>query len=421
MIQEPSKPKVLLLDDDRYYYDEVVVALSEKFEVHWADSVAKFEEKIRGDGVTEYCAFLVDWILDTTTGETASKLLDGLTSRGLKNIVVLSSLEEPSLVRELRKKEIFLYSKWFLRDNPGRLVELINDYGALVLRTEEDGLDTSDQIEKSNLEIQRKVTTDFIVDSHIVKGKSNSTLQTISHQTRRFANSIHAGFENRGLLTEMGAFLRSKWELLRCHLEMWGAQRTESNSQKMDIGDAADYCSFYMLIAGSLAMEKGLEVGGQKSFDFIYDLMAESGASEAAVAKLYQELGEPALEKKFKIDLQDKFESLVCRRYFAAVYIQCLAQAVFHSIRIKCEEPEIFFVPKVVVSYNQDVQRFSFVVHNPGRKRPDFLAAPKDVAELVQLGTYYLGSPNLVSGPKWNEVDKTWRTSFEVGVHEGSN
>lgn len=94
---------------------------------------------------------------------------------------------------------------------------------------------------------------------------------------------------------------------------------------------------------------------------------------------------------------------------FGVMFIHCLWQVLYHSLRCKIDRPDLFHRP--LVHFNTQDRILDITIENPG-KVPSSNKPCRDNSELKEFGDYFGATE--VTGPEWNEEKKRWITGFKI-------
>jgi hypothetical protein len=105
-------------------------------------------------------------------------------------------------------------------------------------------------------------------------------------------------------------------------------------------------------------------------------------------------------------------EEVVQTQSFGVMFIHCLSQALYHSLRWKAENPEApFRHPDIKFSWDGTMLRCQIL--NPGDPPHEAWRGSKDARELKDLAQYFMPA-GIVWGPMFSTEDEAWATGFAI-------
>ena len=104
----------------------------------------------------------------------------------------------------------------------------------------------------------------------------------------------------------------------------------------------------------------------------------------------------------------DEIDGIIATEEFGIMFIHCLGQAMYHSMRVLAEDPTLFTPPAIELSMKGGVLKT--LISNPGKNSGK---VSRDTNEFKKLAKHFIPSGD-VRGPEWRSDCEKWVTEFEL-------
>lgn len=233
---------------------------------------------------------------------------------------------------------------------------------------------------------------------------SEEQASRFAHQTLSIIEAIHQDLDDCDILGQLNVTTRGLWTTLLADVEIYRGLPHAPDKPFAAAGDRPME-TYIRVAAGSALLKMEKHRKSVKLYRFVTEKMRHQPQVADSVLK------ELALDTN--VMTPESADQTIRSESFGVLAVHCLAQAFYHTLMCKCQNPELFERPVIKVTTSGPLLRFE--VWNPG-PISGFEKGSRDEDELRRMGNYF-AEDGMTDGPVPDEI-KGWLTSFELPLIE---